>query len=99
MCKYLMIINMSQHCPSELTAPVLRRTLENTTLRSLTLAGKGVGSQGDGSIQLLCSSSEQQQQVVDLLQSSDFGFDAFSLTIPASDTIDSPESILVGDTR
>ena len=32
-------------------------------IRSLSLAAKGVGSQGDGTIQVLCRGPEEQQKV------------------------------------
>ena len=99
-------------------APVLRSALRSENLQQLTLAGKGVGSQGDGSMQLLCASQDLQQQVrpcsvpicdgvisvhvlrqvLELLRGDLFRFDAFSLTIPASDT-PPPERILIGDSR
>ncbi|CAE7639715.1 unnamed protein product, partial [Symbiodinium microadriaticum] len=88
-----------QHCPSELLAPVLRRALQSEDVQRLALAGKGVGSQGDGSMQLLCASAEMQKQVLELLQSPPFDFDAFALTIPASGHIETPEHILIGDCR
>lgn len=50
-------------CPSQLTAPVLHQLLQFEPLRPLVWGGKGVGSQGDGTCQLLCRSAEAQQQV------------------------------------
>jgi hypothetical protein len=69
------------------------------SVRRLALAGKGVGSQGDGSMQLLCGSAEEQQRVVELLGGAEFGFDAFALTIPASRGAERPERTLIGDGR
>jgi len=51
------------NCPSELTAPRLRYIREHPLVRQHGLASKGIGSQGDGSIQILCENAEKQQQV------------------------------------
>jgi hypothetical protein len=53
----------SPNCPSELTSPRLHHLITDTWLKNNSLAIKGVGSQGDGSAQILCSSSEQQALV------------------------------------
>ena len=41
-------------CPAQLTAPNLHRVLSYAPLQSHIWGGKGVGSQGDGTCQLLC---------------------------------------------
>jgi galactokinase len=51
------------NCPSELTSPKLHSLITDSWLKDNSLAIKGVGSQGDGSAQILCSSSEQQALV------------------------------------
>lgn len=51
------------NCPSELTSPRLHALMEDEELKELCVAVKGVGSQGDGSAQLLCASAELQQKV------------------------------------
>lgn len=50
-------------CPSQLTAPVLHRLLSHAPLQPLVWGGKGVGSQGDGTAQLLCKGPEEQRKV------------------------------------
>lgn len=50
-------------CPSQLTAPVLHTVLALPSLRCHVWGGKGVGSQGDGTAQLLCKSLEDQIKV------------------------------------
>ncbi len=50
-------------CPSQLTAPVLHKVLALEALQPLIWGGKGVGSQGDGTAQLLCKGPAEQQQV------------------------------------
>ena len=47
-------------CPSQLTSPVLHKVLNYTKLKPYIYGGKGVGSQGDGSCQLLCKSPQDQ---------------------------------------
>jgi len=51
------------NCPSELASPRLHTLMNDAVLRELCVAVKGVGSQGDGSAQLLCRTRELQQQV------------------------------------
>ena len=41
-------------CPSQLTAPLLHKVLTHAPLQPHIWGGKGVGSQGDGTCQLLC---------------------------------------------
>lgn len=50
-------------CPAELSSPKLHSLLNNPKLRMLTHGMKGVGSQGDGSIQLLCKGKDEQLEV------------------------------------
>lgn len=47
-------------CPSELRAPVLHRVLKYAPIQSYIYGGKGIGSQGDGTCQLLCKSVQAQ---------------------------------------
>lgn len=67
-------------CPEELTAPVLHSVLNDETVKSLTLGAKGVGSQGDGTVQFLVESEEKQEQLVDFLLK-DKGMTAYKLTL------------------
>jgi len=55
-------------CPEELTAPALHRVLAHEPLRPHIWGGKGVGSQGDGSAQLVARSAADQRAVVEILQ-------------------------------
>ena len=54
-------------CPEELTSPVLHATLNDEVIRSLAYGGKGVGSQGDGTVQFLAKSAEDQHKLIDYL--------------------------------
>jgi galactokinase len=51
-------------CPSELTAPKLHAVLNHPIVHELSWGGKGVGSQGDGSAQLIARSMEAQRQLI-----------------------------------
>jgi galactokinase len=72
-------------CPAQLTAPALHRLLAEPALSPWVLGGKGVGSQGDGTAQLLCRGVEAQQQVMAVVEQ-ELGLGALSLTIPKSPT-------------
>lgn len=72
-------------CPSQLTSPVLHRTLNDENIKSLTLGGKGVGSQGDGSIQFLAKDEASQSKLIDYLRT--LGMRPFKLTIAPRYTI------------
>jgi UTP-glucose-1-phosphate uridylyltransferase/mevalonate kinase len=67
-------------CPEELTSPVLHRVLRYAPLKPHILGGKGVGSQGDGSAQFLCSSEADQQTVITILER-DLHLPALKMTI------------------
>ena len=55
-------------CPSQLTAPVLHKLLNYEPIQPLLLGGKGVGSQGDGSAQLIVKDAETQQKVIEIIE-------------------------------
>ena len=70
-------------CPSQLGeegSPVLHRILEYDGVRDLIHGGKGVGSQGDGTAQLLCKSGEAQEKVCELLDA-EFGVSCLKVTL------------------
>lgn len=67
-------------CPQELTAPVLHETLNDPTVRFLTFGGKGVGSQGDGTVQFLAKSREAQQELARYLEQ-EKGMTTYLLTL------------------
>ena len=54
-------------CPEELTAPVLHRVLGYEPLKPHIWGGKGVGSQGDGTAQLIVRSPADQQAVIEII--------------------------------
>ena len=55
-------------CPQELTAPRLHAVLTHPALQPHIHGAKGVGSQGDGSAQLLCKSQEDMRAVSEILK-------------------------------
>ncbi|MBN1348419.1 GHMP kinase [candidate division KSB1 bacterium] len=62
--KYLM-----PACPSQLTAPVLHKVLNYEPIQPYIYGAKGVGSQGDGTAQLLAKDKASQQKVIEILES------------------------------
>jgi UTP-glucose-1-phosphate uridylyltransferase/mevalonate kinase len=67
-------------CPEELTSPVLHRVLEYEPLKPHILGGKGVGSQGDGTAQFICSNETDQDAVIQILER-DLHLPALKMTI------------------
>jgi UTP-glucose-1-phosphate uridylyltransferase/mevalonate kinase len=67
-------------CPEELTAPVLHRVLNYAPLQPHIWGGKGVGSQGDGTAQLICASQADQQAVIEIIER-DLGMTCHTLTL------------------
>lgn len=62
--------NLAPAC-DELISPKLHRVLNDPRVRELTSGGKGVGSQGDGTVQFVCHSAESQKKLAELLETSD----------------------------
>jgi UTP-glucose-1-phosphate uridylyltransferase/mevalonate kinase len=67
-------------CPEELTAPLLHRVLDYEPVQTHIWGGKGVGSQGDGSAQLLARSAADQQTVISIIER-DLGMSCLPLTL------------------
>lgn len=72
-------------CPSQLRSPKLHQVLADPHIQPWIYGGKGVGSQGDGSIQFLAKDEKSQQELVNYLQSHDMP--AYKLTIQPKHTI------------
>ena len=72
-------------CPEELTSPKLHEVLRDPIIQQYVYGGKGVGSQGDGSIQFLAKDKECQQKVIDYLNSQ--GMRAYPLTLKPVHTV------------
>lgn len=56
-------------CPNQLTSPVLHKLLSWPSIQSLILGGKGVGSQGDGTAQLLVKDEVTCDKVIAIVES------------------------------
>lgn len=67
-------------CPEQLTAPVLHSVLSDSTVKQLSYGAKGVGSQGDGTVQFLAKSEEDQLALIRYLEQ-EKGMDAYKFTI------------------
>jgi UTP-glucose-1-phosphate uridylyltransferase/mevalonate kinase len=67
-------------CPEELTAPLLHRVLSYESIQPHIWGGKGVGSQGDGSAQLLARSASDQEAVIAIIER-DLGMSCLPLTL------------------
>lgn len=72
-------------CPSELTSPLLHEVMADARVRALSLGVKGVGSHGDGTVQMICKDAEDQEALCAYLKGR--GLEAFSFTIPAQRSI------------
>ncbi len=56
-------------CPSQLNAPILHKVLKYKPIQPYILGGKGVGSQGDGSVQFIVKDENDQKKVMEILKS------------------------------
>ena len=72
-------------CPEELSSPKLHEVLRDSVIQPLVYGGKGVGSQGDGSIQFLAKNQECQEKLISYLNSR--GMKAYPLTIKPVHTV------------
>jgi galactokinase len=70
-------------CPEELAAPVLHCVLTYDPLKPNIWGGKGVGSQGDGTVQFIARSESDQQAVVEII-GRDLGMACLTLTLQPS---------------
>ncbi len=73
-------------CPSELTAPVLHKVLSYDPIQPYIYGGKGVGSQGDGSAQLIAKDQACQDRVIEILEQ-DLSMPCIKLTMGPSQKI------------
>ena len=72
-------------CPDELSSPKLHEVLRDPIIQKWVYGGKGVGSQGDGSIQFLAKDKECQQKLIDYMNSR--GMKAYPLTLKPVHTV------------
>jgi galactokinase len=68
-------------CPSQLTAKKLHLLLHHEPLSPYIFGGKGVGSQGDGTAQLIVKNQESQRKAIEIIQRDFPQMQALHLTI------------------
>jgi UTP-glucose-1-phosphate uridylyltransferase/mevalonate kinase len=73
-------------CPEQLTAPVLHSVLRHPGLAAHVLGGKGVGSQGDGSVQFLARDEQGREEAIRVLEK-ELGLTCLRLTVAKSKKI------------
>ena len=71
--------NVAIKSPHELKSPLLHSVLSLPEVKQLTFGGKGVGSQGDGSCQLIAKNKDCQQKLKFILEQ--LGYTCFELNI------------------
>ncbi len=71
--------------PQQLTAPILHQLLDYKPIQTYIWGGKGVGSQGDGTVQLIVKSDVEQLQVMDIIKRDFPHMHPLKLTIYARD--------------
>ncbi|MCR5675533.1 MAG: hypothetical protein K6G16_07490 [Lachnospiraceae bacterium] len=67
-------------CAEELTSPILHSVMHDEKIRQWIYGVKGVGSQGDGTVQFLAKDEESLRSLIDYLDK-ERGMPAFSLTL------------------
>ncbi len=70
---------------SALWAPKLHQVLQDPQIQPMVYGGKGVGSHGDGSVQFLARSKEDQERLADYLNAQ--GMRAYQLTLNPVHTV------------
>ncbi len=82
------VMNMAQNffddylkpgSPEELEAPTLHAVLSMPEIKNFILGGKGIGSGGDGSLQLVCKSKEDREKTKEILKK--MGFECIDLDL------------------
>ena len=68
-------------CPDQLTAPKLHTLLSHPALQPFIFGGKGVGSQGDGSAQLVAKNRDSQSEAISIIHRDFPEMQALTLTI------------------
>lgn len=68
-------------CPEQLTAPKLHNLLKNEGIQPFIYGGKGVGSQGDGSVQLVAKNRASQEKIMAIVKQNFPEMQSLKLTI------------------
>jgi galactokinase len=77
--------HMEGQCPSELSAPRLYAVLQHPRVLAHSLGGKGVGSQGDGTVQFVCANETEQDALFEVLGSAELNCTPFKFILPRSE--------------
>ncbi len=72
--------HLAPSSPGELEAPLLHRLLSHPPLQKYIHGGKGVGSQGDGTAQLVCAGADARSSAASLIER-ELGMDCLPLDI------------------
>ena len=72
--------------PEQLASPVLHQTLSDPVIRELTYGGKGVGSQGDGTVQFLAKDAKTQDKLYEYLKN-EKGMIPYKLTLQPNSAV------------
>ena len=79
-------------CPEELSAPKLHEVLAYDPIQPYIYGGKGVGSQGDGTVQFIARDEAAQAQMISILEA-DLGLTCLRLTLaPTSEQTRPPRT-------
>jgi UTP-glucose-1-phosphate uridylyltransferase/mevalonate kinase len=73
-------------CPEELAAPLLHAVIADKTVQELALGCKGVGSQGDGTVQFICK-NETDQAALCMYLGETKGLEPYVFTIRAQHSV------------
>ena len=73
-------LKVAPSCPSELKSPVLHSLLRDQVISQWIYGAKGVGSQGDGTVQFLAKDKVCQQKIIEYLKN-EKKMNGFALTI------------------
>lgn len=73
-------------CPEELTSPVLHSVFKDKNIQKLCYGYKGVGSQGDGTVQFLAKDEKSQKELIKYLKCN-LKMDCYTLTLEKTNVI------------
>ncbi len=82
-------------CPEELTSPVLHSVLNDANIKQFVYGSKGVGSQGDGTVQFLAKDADDQKKLMKYLEE-ERNMPAYPLTLQPDKDV-SAKSMFSGD--
>lgn len=72
-------------CPSELMAPLLHNLLNDPFIKKYSYGGKGVGSQGDGTAQIIAKDKASQILIINYLKEK--GYNSYIFDLKKTNTI------------